>query len=69
MNFSVVVKEKVKAKIFKSNRNNLPKNYKIPEGVQIYLGSVKSEIMDHRNINDVKCNYLFMYLLAVNYKW
>ena len=45
-----------KANIFKSNKSNLPKNYKIPEGLKTYLGSVKSEIMDHRNRNNVKCN-------------
>ena len=55
----------VKAPIFKSNRNNLPKNYKIPEGLKTYLGSVKSEIMDHRNRNDVKCNLPQDELLAL----
>ena len=43
-------------KIFKSNKTNLPKNYKTPDGLKTYLGSIKSEIMDHRNRNDVKCN-------------
>ena len=45
-----------KESIFKSNKSNLPKNYKIPEGLKTYLGSVKSEIMDHRNRKNVKCN-------------
>ena len=45
-----------KVKIFKSNKSNLPKNYKIPEGLKTYLGSLKSEIMDHRNRNNVNCN-------------
>ena len=45
-----------KVKIFKSNKSNLPKNYKIPDGLKTYLGSIKSEIMDHRNRNNVKCN-------------
>ena len=48
--------ENSKARIFKSSKNNLPKNYKTPEGLKTYLGSVKSEIMDHRNRNNVKCN-------------
>ena len=48
--------EDQKAKIFKSNKTNLPKNYKIPDGLKTYLGSIKSEIMDHKNRNDVKCN-------------
>ena len=45
-----------KARIFKSKKNNMPKNYKTPEGLKTYLGSVKSEIMDHRNRNNVECN-------------
>jgi hypothetical protein len=44
------------AKIFKVSRSNLPKNYKSPEGLKTYLGSIKSELMDHRNRNDVQCN-------------
>ena len=48
--------EDQKAKIFKSNKTNLPKNYKIPDGLKTYLGSIKSEIMDHKNRNDVKYN-------------
>ena len=35
--------------IFKSRKTNLPKNYKSPDGLKTYLGSVKSELMDHRN--------------------
>ena len=46
----------MRPKIFKSNKSNLPRNYKLPEGLKTYLGSIKSEIMDHRNRNDVKCN-------------
>jgi hypothetical protein len=44
------------ARIFKSNKSNLPRNYKTPEGLKTYLNSIKSEIMDHRNRNNVKCN-------------
>jgi hypothetical protein len=43
-------------KIFKSNKCNLTKNYKSPEGLRTFLGSIKSEIMDHRNRNNVPCN-------------
>ena len=43
-------------KIFKTNKNNLPKKYKTPDGLKTYLTSMKSEIMDHRNRNDVKSN-------------
>ena len=46
----------MRPKIFKSNKSNLPRNYKLPEGLKTYLGSIKSEIMDHRNRNDIKCN-------------
>ena len=45
-----------KRKIFKSSKSNLPKNYKSPEGLKTYLGSIKSEILDHRNRNNVACN-------------
>ena len=48
--------EDPRARIFKSNKTNLPKNYKTPDGLKTYLGCIKSEIMDHRNRNDVKCN-------------
>ena len=43
-------------KIFKTNKNNLPKKYKTPDGLKTYLSSIKSEIMDHRNRNNVKSN-------------
>jgi hypothetical protein len=43
-------------KIFKSSKTNLPKNYKSPDGLKTYLGSVKSELMDHRNRNNKPCN-------------
>jgi hypothetical protein len=45
-----------KGRIFKSSKSNLPKNYKSPEGLKTYLSSIKSEIMDHRNRNNVECN-------------
>ena len=44
------------ARIFKSNKSNLPRNYKTPEGLKTYLNSIKSEIMDHKNRNNVQCN-------------
>ena len=40
------------ARIFKSNKSNLPRNYETPEGLKTYLNSIKSEIMDHRNRNN-----------------
>ena len=32
----------LKPKIFKSNKTNLPKNYKSPDGLKTFLGSLKS---------------------------
>ena len=42
--------------IFKTNKTNLPKNHKTPEGLKTFLDSVKSEISDPRNKNKAKCN-------------
>ena len=39
--------------IFRSQKTNLPKNYKSPDGLKIFLNSIKSEILDFRNRNDV----------------
>ena len=44
--------------IFKQIKSNLPKNYSVPEDLKIFLNSVKSEFMDHRNRNSVLCNLL-----------
>jgi hypothetical protein len=45
-----------KKPIFKTSKSNLPKNYTVPEGLKMFLGSVKSEILDPRNRNQTKCN-------------
>ena len=42
--------------IFKTQKQNLPKNYTIPKEIKTYLGAIKSEIMDHKNRNQVECN-------------
>ena len=42
--------------IFEQKKTNLPKNYTIPQGLKTFLGGVKSEIMDHQNRNEAKCN-------------
>ena len=34
----------------------MPKNYTSPQGLKTFLGSIKSEIMDHRNRNQIPCN-------------
>ena len=48
--------EKYVKPIFKTHKNNLPKNYSTPAGLKTYLSSIKSEIMDHKNRNQEKCN-------------
>ena len=45
-----------KEHIFKSKKTNLPKNYKIPNGLKTYLGSVKSNILDPKNRRKAECN-------------
>ena len=42
--------------IFKEDKTNLPKNHKVPEGLKIMLGAVKSEIVDPKNRNKVESN-------------
>ena len=42
--------------IFKTQKQNLPKNYTIPKEIKTYLGAIKSEIMYHKNRNQVECN-------------
>ena len=46
-----------KIDIFKDkHKSNLPKNYHIPKGLQIFLNSIKSEILDPKNRNSSECN-------------
>ena len=45
-----------KAPIFKVAKQNLPKNYTVPKGLQTYIGSVRSEIVDPKNRLKVDCN-------------
>ena len=42
--------------MFKTNKTNMPKNYSIPQGLQMYLNGIKSEILDPRNRNTIKSN-------------
>ena len=47
----------LKTPIFKNhNKKNLPKNYQVPKNLQIFLNSIKSEILDPRNRNSTNCN-------------
>ena len=43
--------EEYEKPIFKSRKNNLPKNYSTPKGLKTMLSSIRSEIMDPRNRN------------------
>ena len=42
--------------IFKTEKNNMPKNYTPPEGLRVFLSSLKSEINDPKNRNREHCN-------------
>ena len=37
--------------IFRPKKNNLPTNYKVPNGLKMFLGSVNSELMDPKSRN------------------
>ena len=42
--------------IFKTNKSNLPKNYRVPDDLKVFLNSIRSEISDPRNRIDEECN-------------
>ena len=42
--------------LFRTHKTNMPNKYSIPEDLKVFLGSVKSEILDPRNRNQIKCN-------------
>jgi len=42
--------------IFKTRKTNLPKKHPVPDGLKVFLDSVKSDFMDPRNRNYVQCN-------------
>ena len=48
--------EEYKKPIFKTNKSNMPRNHSSPQGLQMYLNGLKSEILDPRNRNQTKCN-------------
>ena len=50
------INEHSEALIFKTYKNNMPKNYTVPEGLKIFLGAIKSEILDSKNRNSAECN-------------
>ena len=45
-----------KENIFKPKKTNLPRNYKVPNGLKTYLGAVKPEIVDPKNRHKAECN-------------
>jgi hypothetical protein len=57
--------ENRKSPIFKTNKSNLPKKYTVPEGLNIFLKSVKSELLDPRNRNQVQCNLPHDEIMAI----
>ena len=42
--------------VFKKHKTNMPKNYTTPQGLQIYLNAIKSDLLDPRNRNTASCN-------------
>ena len=48
--------ENRKIPIFKSKKNNLPKNYSSPKNLSYFLAAVKSELLDPKNRNKAKYN-------------
>ena len=42
--------------MFRAEKNNLPKNYSVPQDLKTFLGAIKSEILDQSNRNYVPCN-------------
>ena len=42
------LEEKEKS-LYKSHKNNLPKNYTVPQGLNTFLSAIKSEIIDPKN--------------------
>ena len=47
---------KIKQRIFRVKKRNLPKRYKTPNQLKNFLGAVKSELTDCKNRNPAKCN-------------
>ena len=51
--------------IFQLQKTNLPKNYHVPDGLKTFLGSVRSELQDHKNRNSAECNLTQRELIAL----
>ena len=48
--------EEKEKRLYKKQKNNLPKNYTVPQGLKTFLSAIKSEILDPKNRNSVPCN-------------
>ena len=46
----------VHPKIFKVRKRNLPRNYKSPNQLKMFLGAIEYELTDSENRNPAKCN-------------
>ena len=42
--------------LFKTHKTNMHSKYSVPEGLKVFLSSVKSKMLDPRNRNHIKCN-------------
>ena len=42
--------------LYKTQKNNLPKNYTVPQGLKTFLSAIKSEIIVSKKRNSVPCN-------------
>ena len=48
--------ETEKIPIFNLHKINMPKNFSVPEGLNTFISSVRSELQNHRNRNSAECN-------------
>ena len=48
--------EQPRRRIFKNKKHNFPRKHTAPTGMKIFLGAVKSEIIDPKNRNEAKSN-------------
>ena len=48
--------QKFEPPIFKKIKINLPKNHKTPEALNMFLESVRSELLNTENRKEAKCN-------------
>ena len=56
MHVAILEEDTYKEPIFKTKKSNLPKNHKLPNGLNTYINAVRAEIVDPKNRNKVDCN-------------